>query len=164
LEPQRPEAVLLPPLEEEQNVLQTAQDSVSPPLRILLAEDNAVNQKLAIRLLEKLGHQVLVTANGQETLAVLAQETVDLILMDCQMPELDGYETTREIRAREALHPVRPHLPIIALTAHAMQGDKERCLAVGMDDYLTKPIRPAELKAVLTRWGARAAYAASNAA
>jgi CheY-like chemotaxis protein len=133
-----------------------------PSRRILLAEDNPVNQKLAIRLLEKLGYQIVVAANGKEVLATLEQSApFALVLLDCQMPEMDGFETARAIRARElatATHVQklnsRPHLPIVALTANAMQGDRERCLAAGMDDYLSKPINPAELKAVLDHWAA----------
>ncbi len=125
-------------------------------LHILLAEDNAVNQKFAVRLLEKMGHRVVVAHNGKEALAAVDQAVFDVVLMDCQMPELDGYEATRVIRAREALHSSRSRLPIIALTARAMQGDKELCLAAGMDDYLTKPIKPADLKTILNRWSSQA--------
>ena len=107
-------------------------------LRILLAEDNAVNRKLAVRLLEKQGHTVTVAGDGKEALAVLAQRPFDLILMDVQMPEMNGFEATRAIRARE--RETGRHIPIIAMTAHAMKGDRERCLAAGMDSYVTKPI------------------------
>jgi two-component system sensor kinase len=107
-------------------------------LRILLAEDNAVNQKLAVRLLEKQGHTITVASDGKEALAVLGQRSFDLILMDVQMPEMNGFEATREIRARE--RETGRHIPIIAMTAHAMKGDRERCLAAGMDSYVSKPI------------------------
>ena len=116
-------------------------------LSILLAEDNAVNQKLAVRLLEKWGHQVVVVGNGKEALAVVEQQRFDVVLMDVQMPEMDGLEATATIRAGE--HATNRHLPIIAMTAHAMKGDQERCLAAGMDGYLTKPLQIKELRATL---------------
>ena len=116
--------------------------------RILLAEDNPVNQKVAVRLLEKLDYRVDVVADGRS--AVIAWQTgnFDLILMDCQMPELDGYAATREIRKLEEAN---RHIPIVALTAHAMKGDEEKCRAAGMDDYLTKPIDRIKLDACLNR-------------
>ena len=116
-------------------------------LRVLVAEDNAVNQRLARRLLEKRGHQVVVASNGREALEAIAINTFDLVLMDVQMPELDGFEATAALRAKEAAD--GSHLPVIALTAHAMKGDRERCLAAGMDGYLSKPIRPQELDDLL---------------
>jgi CheY-like chemotaxis protein len=106
-------------------------------LKILLAEDNIVNQKLAIGILEKLGHQVTVANNGAEALKQLEQRSFDLVLMDVQMPEMDGMAATRELRRRET----KNHIPVVAMTAHAMKGDRERCLESGMDDYLCKPIR-----------------------
>jgi PAS domain S-box-containing protein len=112
-------------------------------LRILLAEDNAINQQLAVRLLEKRGHTVQVANNGKEALLALAHHPFDLVLMDIQMPEMDGLETTMTIRNQERVQGT--HLPIIAVTAHAMQGDRERCLQAGMDGYVSKPIRPEEL-------------------
>ena len=111
-------------------------------LRILLAEDHPVNQKLAKRLLEKRGHTVLIADNGAEAVAILKTQVADLVLMDVQMPELDGFEATAIIR-RE--HLGGPHLPIIAMTAHAMKGDRERCLEAGMDGYVSKPIKVEEL-------------------
>jgi two-component system sensor histidine kinase/response regulator len=112
-------------------------------LRILLAEDNIVNQTLASRLLEKRGHDVSVVGNGKQALAALEKQLFDVILMDVQMPEMDGFEATRTIRDREKN--TNRHIPIIAMTAHAMKGDKERCLAAGMDAYLSKPIRGRDL-------------------
>ncbi len=118
-------------------------------LRILIVEDNAVNQVLASRLLEKRGHAVTVAGNGKEALTVLESATFDLVLMDVQMPVMDGFEATAAVRAQEKTS--GKHLFIVAVTAHAMVGDKERCLAAGMDDYITKPIRPQELTELLGR-------------
>jgi len=118
---------------------------------ILVAEDNLVNQKLIKRLLEKLGYHTHVVLNGREAVYELACNTYAAVLMDCQMPEMDGLAATKEIREREinlSLH----RIPIIALTAHVMPGDRERCLAVGMDDYLSKPLNPDKLKLVLDNW------------
>ena len=119
-------------------------------LRILVAEDNLVNQRLIVRLLEKRGHRVAVAANGQEVLAALEKDSFDLILMDVQMPEVDGFEATAAIRKKEKSTGL--HQSIVALTAHAMKGDHEKCLARGMDGYLCKPIRPQELDEVLARY------------
>jgi signal transduction histidine kinase/ligand-binding sensor domain-containing protein/ActR/RegA family two-component response regulator len=120
-------------------------------LRILLAEDNLVNQRLALRMLEKRGHTVLVAQDGREALAILVNEPVDLVLMDVQMPDLDGFQATAAIRDREKTS--GDHLPIVALTAHALKGDKERCLANGMDAYLSKPIRAQDLDRALAEIG-----------
>jgi CheY-like chemotaxis protein len=109
----------------------------------LLAEDNAVNQKLATRLLEKRGHDVEAVSCGAEAVAAVRDRRYDAILMDVEMPEMDGFEATRRIRDWES--PFGRRTPIIAMTAHAMKGDRERCLAAGMDDYVSKPLRPAEL-------------------
>jgi signal transduction histidine kinase/DNA-binding response OmpR family regulator len=122
-------------------------------LRILLAEDNPVNQLLATRLLEKRGHRVTVAGNGREALAAIDKESYDLVLMDVQMPELDGIEATIAIREKEKKG--ANHLPVIALTAHAMKGDQERCLEAGMDAYLSKPIRAQELDELLDKYVAR---------
>jgi signal transduction histidine kinase/CheY-like chemotaxis protein len=126
-------------------------------LRILLAEDNPVNQMVAVRLLQKLGPTVTVVSNGREALTTLGKQDFDLILMDVQMPEMDGIETTRVIREMEA--GTGKHIPIIAMTAHAMKGDRERCLAAGMDRYVAKPIRPTELFEAIDRLGRTAAPA-----
>ena len=132
--------------------LQDARDPRSS-LRVLLVEDNAVNQLLATRLLEKRGHRVVVAENGREALAALENESYDLVFMDVQMPEMDGIEATVAIRGREKTN--GKHQPIIALTAHAMKGDHERCLNAGMDGYLSKPIRPQELDEILESYVAR---------
>ena len=124
-------------------------------LRVLLAEDNVVNRTLAIRVLERRGHTVLVAKNGREALEILAREQVDAILMDIQMPEMDGFQATAAIREKEKTSGGR--VPIVALTANAMRGDGERCLAQGMDGYLAKPFRIADLDRVLREVTAAAA-------
>jgi signal transduction histidine kinase/CheY-like chemotaxis protein/ligand-binding sensor domain-containing protein len=116
-------------------------------LRILLAEDNVVNQVLVCRLLEKCGHSVVVANNGRKALEELEKEKFDLVLMDVSMPEMDGFEAVAAIRAKEGM--ARARVPIIAMTAHAMKGDRERCLAAGMDAYISKPIQPKELVQVI---------------
>ncbi|MDP1561339.1 MAG: response regulator, partial [Pirellulaceae bacterium] len=113
-------------------------------LRILLAEDNRVNQRLAVGLLERMGHRVAVVESGQAAVDACQRDSFDLVLMDVQMPGLDGLDATRAIRTNERL--LGRHVPIIAMTAHAMSGDRQRCLDAGMDDYLSKPIRIAELE------------------
>ena len=125
------------------------QDAREPDayLSVLLAEDNLVNQRLAVRLLEKRGHRVVVAGTGLEALAALEKEKFDLVLMDVQMPEMDGLEATAAIREKEKGTGMR--LAVVALTAHAMKGDREKCIAGGMDGYLTKPIRPQELDQLL---------------
>ncbi|MBC8117679.1 MAG: response regulator [Candidatus Saccharimonas sp.] len=115
----------------------------SRSLRLLLAEDNAINQQFAIRLLEKWGHAVVVVGNGLAALTAVQKDRFDVVLMDVQMPEMDGFETTTAIRAYEKTSGT--HVPIIAMTAHAMKGDRERCMEAGMDGYVSKPIRPEEL-------------------
>jgi two-component system sensor histidine kinase/response regulator len=111
--------------------------------RILLAEDNLVNQTLAVRLLEKRGYVVFVASDGQAAITALEKDTFDLVLMDIQMPGLDGFEATSAIREKEKR--TGGHIPIVAMTAHALKGDQERCIAVGMDGYVSKPIRTSEL-------------------
>jgi two-component system sensor histidine kinase/response regulator len=120
-----------------------------PPLalRVLLAEDNAVNRKLAVRILEKHGHRVTVAVNGREAMEALVRDQFDAILMDVQMPEMDGFEATAAIRRSE--RGSGRHIPIVAMTAHAMKGDREQCLQSGMDAYLSKPIRGQELLDIL---------------
>jgi PAS domain S-box-containing protein len=136
------------------SVLQKAvgrQASAVPRLRILLAEDGLINQKLAVGLLKRWDHAVTVAGNGREAVDAYETGSFDLILMDVQMPEMDGLEATAAIRERERHTP--NHIPIVALTAHAMHGDRERCLAAGMDGYVSKPVRPGELlKAIETAW------------
>jgi signal transduction histidine kinase/DNA-binding response OmpR family regulator len=130
-----PERVRPPELSEDQKL--------PTKLRILLAEDNPVNQHLARHLLQKRGHEVVVAGNGREALAALARHRFDLVLMDVQMPEMDGFEATAAIREKERT--TGSHIPIVAMTAHAMAGDREKCMAAGMDKYVSKPIRNKEL-------------------
>jgi PAS domain S-box-containing protein len=129
--------------------LQDARDPETV-LRVLVAEDNPVNQRLAVRMLEKRGHRVVVAGNGREALDAVAKDTFDLVFMDVQMPEMDGIKATAGIREKEI--GTSRHQIVVALTAHAMKGDRERCLANGMDEYLSKPIRPWELDEILERY------------
>ena len=130
------------------------QDSRDPAsyLRVLVAEDNHVNQLLATRLLEKRGHRVVMTSNGKEALDALNKNSYDLVLMDVQMPEMDGLQATAAIRQNEAKRGDGVRLPVIAVTAHAMKGDEERCLAAGMDGYLAKPIGAQQLDDLLSKY------------
>jgi CheY-like chemotaxis protein len=116
---------------------------------VLVAEDNVVNQQVALGMLERAGHEAVVVENGREALAALERRAFDLVLMDVQMPELDGLEATCAIRERE--RSTGAHVPIVAVTAHAMKGDAERCMAAGMDAYLVKPLQARELHAVIER-------------
>ena len=119
-------------------------------LRLLLAEDNPINRKLAVTLIRKAGLRIDTVENGRQAVQTLQRQRYSLVLMDVQMPEMDGFEATQQIRDLEGL---RQHTPIIAMTAHAMKGDRERCLAAGMDDYIAKPLDPQELLAAIDRWG-----------
>ncbi|MCG2779270.1 MAG: response regulator [Desulfobacterales bacterium] len=133
-------------------------DEARRRFNILMAEDNLVNQKLAMKMLEKRGHRVVVASNGREAVEALVKESFDLILMDIQMPVMDGFEATARIRANEIelatrnSQPATHHIPIVAMTAHAMKGDREKCLAAGMDDYVSKPIKAEKLFAVIEKW------------
>jgi CheY-like chemotaxis protein len=117
-------------------------------VRILLAEDNRINQMVALGLLQSLGYTATLAVNGLQVLEALATKTYDIIFMDCQMPEMDGYEATRQIRGAE----ISPMPRIIAMTANAMQGESEKCLEAGMDDYMSKPVRLDKLRQMLDRW------------
>jgi two-component system, sensor histidine kinase and response regulator len=122
-----------------------------PPksLHILIAEDNPINQKLAVRLLQKQGHTSIVANNGREALETWARQSFDAILMDMMMPEMDGLEATIAIREREKA--TGAHIPIIAITANAMTGDREKCLAAGMDEYISKPVDVTQLYEALDK-------------
>jgi CheY-like chemotaxis protein len=119
--------------------------------RVLIVEDNKLNQLVALRLVEREGHQTEVVSSGSDALVRLSVSHFDAILMDCQMPGMDGYEATHAIRASEA-RGTEPPTPIIGLSASAMKGDREAAIDAGMDDYLTKPVQVEELRAVLHRW------------
>jgi len=136
------------PAEEPGGAVITSPTAVFP-LRILLAEDNVFNQRVAIGMLEMNKHTVTVAQNGREAVEVFGRQPFDLVLMDVQMPEMDGKQATQFIRRQQESTGIR--VPIVAMTAHAMAGDRERCLAAGMDDYISKPIRREELTAVIAR-------------
>jgi len=130
---------------EDEESAPVAEPAGREPLHILLAEDSPVNQKVAVSMLERRGHRVVVAANGVEAVAAARSQTFDLVLMDVQMPEMDGLAATAAIRTYERA--TGAHVPIVAMTANAMHGDRERCLAAGMDDYVAKPIRARDLMA-----------------
>jgi CheY-like chemotaxis protein len=139
---------------EQRRAADSATRSPSCSLHILLAEDNVVNQRLVARLLEKHGHTVVVAGDGLAALAALEREHFDVVLMDVQMPEMDGFEATAAIRKQEQEKETAAHIPIIAMTAHAMKGDEERCLQAGMDGYISKPIQREALFAMINRLAA----------
>ncbi len=143
----------LPVADGEKSPEATAAATMSRVLQILLAEDNAVNQKFAVRTIEKAGHSVVVANNGREAVEAWERDRYDVVLMDVQMPEMDGLEATARIRDLERERGAGLHTPIIAMTANAMKGDKERCLEAGMDGYVSKPVKRqtlfAEIKRVL---------------
>jgi len=123
----------------------------SQNLKILLAEDNLINQKVAVKMIEKIGYPVEVVVNGEEAVKALETNQYDIVLMDCQMPEMDGYEATRRIRDPNS-SVLNHSIPIVAMTANAMVGDREQCLEAGMDDYMAKPINPKKLREMLEKW------------
>ena len=127
-----------------------APERIGRGVRVLLAEDNIVNQRVASRMLETDGYQVVVVGNGRDAIDAGLKSDFDLILMDVQMPEMDGFEATAAIRKAQSV--TKRRVPIIAMTAHAMNGDRERCLAAGMDDYIAKPIRAAELRKLCSKY------------
>jgi CheY-like chemotaxis protein/HPt (histidine-containing phosphotransfer) domain-containing protein len=133
------------------------------PLRVLLCDDNVVNQKVALRLLQQMGYRADLAGNGNEALAALEKQPYDLVFMDVMMPEMDGLQATTLIRERQRQQDRYPHykscIIIVAMTANAMQGDREKCLGAGMDDYIAKPVRPEDIRAIVERWGAVASVA-----
>jgi CheY-like chemotaxis protein len=135
---------------------------LSTPIKILVAEDNPVNQKLALCISSKMGYGVDVVSTGREALEALAQRPYQLVLMDCQMPEMDGFEATAQIRTND--NRLGTYTPIVTLTAHATTGDRGRCLAAGMDGYLTKPIDREALRTTLEKWGCKPMSTITNAA
>ena len=135
------------------------------PLRVLLCDDNLINQKVALRLLQQMGYKADVANNGLECLAALERQPYDIVFMDVQMPEMDGLEATRQIRERQknpaSTGHFKSNIAIVAMTANAMQGDREKCLSAGMDDYVAKPVRPDDVRLIIERWGSRASAANS---
>ncbi len=154
-----------PPREPAPATVQAAETLASrQPLRVLLCDDNTINQKVAVRILQQLGYEPDLADNGREALKALDRKPYDLVFMDVMMPEMDGLEATRMIRKLEASGGsvnFNSHIIIIAMTAQAMQGDREKCLEAGMDDYLSKPIRPKDVRGVIERWGEHISLLAS---
>ena len=155
----KPERARMAPVEEPVPPVHAGRDA-----RILVVEDNIANIKVAVRMIERLGYRADMAGNGLEAVSALGKLDYDAVLMDCQMPDMDGYEATRQIRRREQGNKERRHTPIIAMTASAMSGDRERCLAAGMDDYISKPIKLHVVAAVLERWLGTAAGEEERAA
>ena len=143
---------LLETLRQRKTETAAAAPANTRPLRILLAEDNEINQEVAREMILEFGCDCLCVETGVQALDAVQKGGFDLVLMDCQMPKMDGYEATSKIRQWEKENTKGKRLPIIALTAHAMTGDRERCLAAGMDDYLSKPLEVEKLKAAIERW------------
>jgi CheY-like chemotaxis protein len=139
----------------------TSPESPRSHAKVLVAEDNVVNQKLTTRMLEKYGCRVDVATNGYEAVVASARVAYDCIFMDCQMPEMDGFAATAAIRQREVQ--TGAHVPIIAMTANAMQGDREQCLHAGMDDYVAKPAKAEDLKMLLQKWALSSSDASHHA-
>jgi CheY-like chemotaxis protein len=141
----------LTPILQQQNITEELPGNLSEqyPLRILIAEDNPINQQLAMIVLTKMGYQPEIAENGKEAIDMLRESKFDIVLMDVQMPEMDGMEAARAIRSEMSIQPV-----IIAMTANAMQSDREDCLQAGMDDYISKPFKPHEIAAMIKRWAA----------
>jgi len=137
-----------------ETIEQPVSENESLPLnaKVLLVEDNPINQMVASKMLQKIGLNTVLANNGIEALNILKEQCFDLVLMDCQMPEMDGFDATREIRKLDIKALYEQPLPIIAMTANVMSGDRERCLEVGMDDYIGKPVQRDHLEAVLRKW------------
>jgi CheY-like chemotaxis protein len=129
----------------------TPSETPAGPPQVLVVDDNLVNQKLSSKMLQRLGCEVQIVENGQLAVECLQERGFDVVFMDCQMPVMDGYEATRRVRTREENGKLA-RTPIVAMTANAMQGDREKCLAAGMDDYITKPFKPADFKRMLESW------------
>jgi CheY-like chemotaxis protein len=150
LSPRNPAGSASPPKAEESLAARL-------PLRILLVDDNDINLKVAVRILQQLGYQPELAVNGREALEMIETKPTDLVFMDVMMPELDGLDATRHIRKRQMSgdHNFQGRIVIVAMTAHAMQGDREKCIAAGMDDYLSKPIRPKDVRDMIEKWGGK---------
>ncbi len=155
-------ALLSPRIPTGQAAPAKAEDSLAVrlPLRVLIVDDNAINQKVAVRMLQQLGYQPMVAANGREALEAIEHDPFDLVFMDVMMPEMDGLEATRQIRKRQMggeQKNFQSRIIICAMTAHAMAGDREKCIAAGMDDYLAKPVRPKDVRDMVEKWGGKIA-------